>query len=660
MTPLENIQQCIIDEKCFVLQGGAGSGKTETLKQVLEYISINYPDKKVACITHTNLAVNEIKSRVGEEYTISTIHSFLNSNIKDFKKNIFQCIFELFRLEKMERSDLEHYDGDETLQKKKEHNKYKKKYEKYSTKLFTIKNERIAKVKGKRVYDVDPESYNLSLNNNIDVFNDYISEEIATKDYNKIKYNETIFNSYKDLTFGHNGLLDISYLLFSIFPRLGKILQDKYDFIFIDEYQDTNEKIIEIFLNYLPQNNKKTIIGLFGDSMQAIYNDGIGDVENYVDEDSLVKIMKEDNYRCSEQVVPFINQLRYDNLEQEIALKYNETIEERQGSVNVYYQIYDNKPHVRSSLEDKEIYINTLNQLISYAKRQQPNSKLLMLTNKSISIEANFNNLYNVFAKLYQDPKEYIDKVLERLQFKELVDICEAYECGNYNFILNELQKSDYSIKTIADKRKLKEDIENIINSTSSAIETLNLAFQTNIIKKSETNQEYLNKKEEFYSNLDDIEYPIFKENYNSGNNTYTRMRNVMTNIIEEDFKELEREVKKDNFYITLYSNEIEFQEIINYYKYINEDLDYITMHKTKGSSIDNVIVVLDEYFWNDYNFSEVFDSEIDTEKKLNSQKLVYVACSRTKTNLTCIKLINSEEEILIQTIFPNCERIEI
>ena len=32
-----------------------------------------------------------------------------------------------------------------------------------------------------------------------------------------------------------------------------------------------------------------------------------------------------------------------------------------------------------------------------------------------------------------------------------------------------------------------------------------------------------------------------------------------------------------------------------------NEETEYITMHKTKGSSIENVIVVMDECFWKEY-----------------------------------------------------------
>ncbi|WP_407267553.1 hypothetical protein [Tenacibaculum maritimum] len=39
-------------------------------------------------------------------------------------------------------------------------------------------------------------------------------------------------------------------------------------------------------------------------------------------------------------------------------------------------------------------------------------------------------------------------------------------------------------------------------------------------------------------------------------------------------------------------------------------------MHKTKGSGIKDVLVVLDEYFWNKYNFKTIFNpNENDLSK---------------------------------------------
>lgn len=660
MTPLDSIKQCIEEKKCFVLQGGAGSGKTETLKNVLEYISENHPNKKVACITHTNRAVDEIKSRVGDTYTISTIHSFLNSIIKDYKKNIFQCIFELFKVEKIERNELDFYGGDEKEQKKQEHEIYKKLYEKYAKKLFTVNQETIDKPEGKKIYDADPITHNTNLNIRIDELNEIIKRRIELEDFNKIKYNETRFDSYNDLTFGHDGLLEIAYQLFNSFPKIGKILQDKFDYIFIDEYQDTNEKIIEIFLSYLPQSNK-TVIGLFGDAMQSIYKDGIGDVQSYITDGILEKIIKEDNYRCSVQVVDFINNIRTDGLVQEVQLKHNESaLDNRQGNVEFYYSIVDSKPTAFSTQDIKSQYIEKINNLIEYAKNNQPNSKLLMLTNKSISLEANFQNLYETFSQRYQEPKEYIDEVLIKLQLIDLVELCQSYEKGNYNFILSELKKVGYPIKTIADKQKLKEDIEHLLNFEGGAIEALHYAFNNRLVKKSESFDAFLSRKDAFFRDLDNDDYRAFKINYTSGQDTYTRMTSAGTEIEKEQFDELEKEFKKEKLFKGLFSPIVTFQEVINYCNYINEKVEYITMHKTKGSGINNVIVVLDEYFWNEYDFSKIFDSNINDNKKVASQKLFYVACSRTEKNLTCVKLITQDEENLIQSFFQNAIRIDL
>ena len=137
-------------------------------------------------------------------------------------------------------------------------------------------------------------------------------------------------------------------------------------------------------------------------------------------------------------------------------------------------------------------------------------------------------------------------------------------------------------------------------------------------------------------------------------------MRDANIEIEEEEFKELEKKLKKERFFLGLFSSTVTFKEVSNYYNYINEYIDYITMHKTKGSGIDNVIVVLDEYFWNEYDFTNLFDPNNNESKKIDSQKLFYVACSRTKTNLTCVRLIKEEEENNLVTFFPNAINVTI
>ena len=121
-------------------------------------------------------------------------------------------------------------------------------------------------------------------------------------------------------------------------------------------------------------------------------------------------------------------------------------------------------------------------------------------------------------------------------------------------------------------------------------------------------------------------------------------MKKIPIEIEKERFKELEQKIKKEIFYQKFFSKKVNFNEIINYFNYIDEQTEYITMHKTKGSSIENVLVVLDEYFWSKYNFKSLFDAD-NNEKKLKNQKLFYVACSRTEKNLYCLRVLKNEDE---------------
>ena len=650
VTSLEQVYTCIEENHNFILQGGAGSGKTESLKRVLEYISSKYPEKKIACITHTNLAVEEIKSRVKSDYTICTIHSFLNDIIKDYKKNIHQVIGEIFKLKKIEDT---------------EHKEYKKSYTKYASSLYITKNESAEKVTGKRAYELDSSNLNKELNQRIEELNNEIDTIIKAKDYDKIKYNETRFDSFKDLTFGHDSLLKISSILFETFPLLSKILHDKFDFVFIDEYQDTHEYIIDIFLNKSTIDSK-TIIGLFGDSMQGIYDDGIGDVNEYIKKGLLKKIEKEDNYRCSKQVIDFINKVRNDGLKQELAFKTKdgteESLNDRQGIVKLYYSIYKGERTASGTPKNKEEYLSKLNILIKEVESKNTEYKKLMLTNKSISKEVGFENLYNIFNDRYTDVKEEIEKDLNRLQLLDLAELSKAFNSKDYNFVIKELKKADFKITTVKDKNKVSEILDKITNSEQGAIEVINLALEYKLIKKSESYSSYINRKDVFLNEIkEDKFYTVFKTHFESDKNTFVRMQKEITELTEESFKENLRLYKKEKFYTDLFSNKIKFQEILNYYAYLNEETDYITMHKTKGTGINNVMIILEEYFWYKYNFKTIFDSkELDLVKKTFNQKLFYVASSRAVNNLICIRMIEEVDELELLSFFDNTQKVII
>jgi DNA helicase-2/ATP-dependent DNA helicase PcrA len=131
-------------------------------------------------------------------------------------------------------------------------------------------------------------------------------------------------------------------------------------------------------------------------------------------------------------------------------------------------------------------------------------------------------------------------------------------------------------------------------------------------------------------------------------------MKKVVSDLEEDDFNDQERDFIQERFYLSLF-DEVTLSEVFQYFRYGEEKTKYITMHKTKGSGIENVLVVLDEYFWNDYDFKSVYQSPENAKqrrKRLKNLKLVYVACSRAKKNLVCIKLIEPDEEEKLIKLF--------
>ena len=639
-TALDKIKKIIDDNQCqddnfthFVLQGGAGSGKTESLKEIITYISNKYPEKKIVCITHTNVAVDEIKARVGNKYEISTIHSFLNSLIRNYKKNIWEIIHNIFCIENITQED---------------HSIYKKVYEKYSSKLFSVKKENCDKPIGKREYEKSQTTHNFQLNKKINALNDLIKAIISSKDFRNIKYNETRFDSFEELSFSHDSLLLLSYLLCCKYKLLTKIISDKYDFIFIDEYQDTNEYVIKLFLDLLPQ-NRQTTIGLFGDSMQAIYDDGIGDITSYINQNKITKIDKEDNYRCSKEIIDFINTIRLDGLTQKIAFKINENMLSRKGTSKVYYKIVGKKPTLFSSLDDKERYLDSLNAFINEVKSKNSleNLKILMLTNKSISTEIKFSNLYNTFSDRYSEVKEEIEKELSRIQISDIVELCRCYQIRKFNPIFLYLKKNRFEMQSLKDKQKISQHFEYLLSSDIGLKEVLDYCFEHKLMKKTERFINYIDKINNFlseYNNSSDY-IKLEKLYYLEGNTVAKLKKNHNLEIEEEEFNDFIKAFKKKNYYLKLFSNEIKFQEALNYYQYLNEETPYITMHKTKGSGIENVMVVLDEYFWNKYNFRCIYDTDSNIDKRIKNTNLFYVSSSRAIKNLIIIRLIEDEQE---------------
>lgn len=702
-TPLGKIKECIVLEQSFVLQGGAGSGKTETLKRTVNFCSENYPDKKVVCITHTNKAVDEIVDRVGAGIEVLTIHSFISKIIKPYKRNLLTLLPELFCLPLFEELDIANYDGDDKTKKAEEHKRFKALYESFASNCLIVLQKDTEKVTEKREYDKDPCTYNTSLNNDIIQLNEAIREAIKQHHFNDVIYNDTPFDSFKNATFGHDGLIKIAALLFSQYPILGKIVSDKYDCIFIDEYQDTDEKIIYSLIYSTP--DKGITIGLFGDSEQAIYDSGIGSAKKFIDEGKLKLIEKEDNFRCSPQVINVANKFRSDDLIQKVALKENngviESAEEREGSVVFYYSIKPPAPEKlvspknADSDENKHDYkiakaeynqklkeykldlSRRLDDLIDFTKAGIGTHVLLKLPNKAVARDAGFGNLYELFDARFRDSREEIKKHLNRLQFGQLYELIQFFNSSSddkcsYNKLIGLLKKQGFLIKTQQDKKTLYHILQELSSSNESAYAVMSKAVSAKLISLSESHESYLKRKDNELERINkDPNISAFKKIQETECNTKNKIRDhiiqnsnsdLTLEIIDEHYDQLVKDIKIEKFYSGLFGTELNLNEILAFYQYENNESNFMTMHKTKGTGIENVIVVLDEFNWSKYDFSSCFSPDPNNvNRQTLTRKLLYVACSRAKKNLRCVRLFDSYNELEnIKNYFDNLVSVNL
>ena len=110
---LDEMFQCIRERKNFRLEAGAGAGKTYSLVKALQRIidedsaQLIRRRQKVACITYTNVATDEVTRRTDGHPAVqaSTIHSYCWELCKNFQAILRQEVLNIARLrEKIEEA----------------------------------------------------------------------------------------------------------------------------------------------------------------------------------------------------------------------------------------------------------------------------------------------------------------------------------------------------------------------------------------------------------------------------------------------------------------------------------------------------------------------------------------------------------------------------
>jgi DNA helicase-2/ATP-dependent DNA helicase PcrA len=224
---LNKITTAIEAGKSFVVEAGAGSGKTSALVDTLRYVALEHGQdlrrrgQRVACITYTNVAKDEILRRLDEDplVFVGTIHEFLWNVISHFQAELKSLLIE----------------------------------------TNTEDKKRPVPDLGALLAGI-PVSYGK---------------------YGRHLDRGEIF---------HDDVISLSRELFMRFPKIARIVADQYPCVFVDEYQDTSKLVVELLLDSYAKSASKPVVGFFGDSMQQIYSSDLDDITQRPDLTTITKL----------------------------------------------------------------------------------------------------------------------------------------------------------------------------------------------------------------------------------------------------------------------------------------------------------------------------------------------------------------------------------
>ncbi|SJN48680.1 ATP-dependent DNA helicase UvrD/PcrA, clostridial paralog 2 [Sphingobacterium faecium PCAi_F2.5] len=280
------------------MSAGPGAGKTYWLvnhiKNVLHNSDKLFITRKIACITYTNIAVETILKRLGtssEQVEVSTIHSFLYKNVV---KPYASFVAEEFGLNVAEM------DGHDDI----------------VLSNYSFLNDWKTKTGQQRIKDdntVIKAFTNLKWkfeNNELKAKTDYPFKvgNYAIKNDSYLEYKKMMWE--KGLLH-HDDILFFSFQIIDKFPFVINILNAKFPYIFIDEFQDSNPIQVEIFKKLGLGESK---IGVIGDIAQSIYSFQGADYTQFQTFSFLdmKKYILNENRRSSNEIIDTLNSVRQD------------------------------------------------------------------------------------------------------------------------------------------------------------------------------------------------------------------------------------------------------------------------------------------------------------------------------------------------------------
>lgn len=372
----EQFETVIHKDGPVVVLAGAGSGKTHTLVNKVANLIENWTSpQRILMITFTNAAADEMKSRVAQilksnccdDIVAGTYHKFCNSILRKYGKAIDMVGYTI--LSPSENKNLIDY-----VKSSNEQYRDLKGFPSNKTLMAIFsKSVNCQKTIEEVIYD------------NMDwyKFEEYIYD-IETlfgevTEYCKLvqKYN------YDDLLVYMNELLTND----SICEKVAT----SFDYILVDEFQDTNNLQEEMLIKLSKYNNNIMVVGDISQSIYAFRGANVKNLQNFNQKFNGCKtIVLDTNYRSTQEILDFANSVMHNNV-----------------NSWTYYDMKANNKHGNKPIwiRPKDNFIQTqyvLQLLQSYHNKGIPFKEMAILERSSTSsfeLEAELSKLGVPFEK---------------------------------------------------------------------------------------------------------------------------------------------------------------------------------------------------------------------------------------------------------------------
>ncbi len=572
-----------IDGPCLVM-AGAGSGKTKVLTTRIAYLIENgVRDYNILAITFTNKAAKEMRERVNN--IVGEINSFIGT-FHSFGLRIIRENYMYLGLDK----NFTIIDSDDVLSIIKKILKDKNLDPKHYSPYY-IRN-KISFIKSQMLSDIEIEK----------CFNTEI--DLVVKDVYYLYQDKMVKNNSIDF----DDLISKPVELFRNHREILEHYQEKYKYILIDEYQDTNP--VQYKLSTMLASKHKNIF-VVGDMNQSIYAFRQADYRNILnferDYEDCKVIKLEENYRSTNNILNAANSVIKNNKERK---DLNLWSEKGDGLKIKYMRAYDEKHEITLVIEE-------INKLLDEGYKRSEIGILYRTNAQSRVVEEGFLNKgipYKVVGSYYFYNRKEIKDLISYLRL-----IYNNHDEISLRRIINVPKRGigDSAIKNI-------ENISNVEGiSMFDALSTKKeLDFKNMILDLVEKSQNMS------LTELIDVVLDVtgMKEELENDKTLENELR--LDNLME--FKSITASFEERTGLINLgdFLEEISLIADISNHKEDNDEVTLMTIHSAKGLEFDVVFLVGMEEGIFPHTMS-LMENGIEEERRL-----CYVGITRARERL--------------------------